>query len=99
MTNQLEPNQFFEVKHRSDDTDAIGNVQGVVVLREMYVGLLLSIWSNKRVYLCALNVVHGADSLFDLQLGGLDVHQEYEGIDFFDLLHRRFCSHRALNDT
>merc|ERR1719215_319496 len=82
----------------SDDPNAVGNVESVKVLSQVHIGLLLAIRPDEGVYLGALNIIHGLDSLLDFLLGGLDVNNEDEGIDLLDFLHGRLCGQRVFDD-
>merc|ERR1719433_44157 len=84
---------------RSDDADAVGHVQSVVILRQAHISLLLAVWADECVHLGSLHVVHGLHRLSDVDLRGLHVHDEYEGVDLLDFLHGRLGRHRVANDA
>lgn len=82
-----------------DDSDAVGDVKGVVVRGEVHVGLLLAIRADEGVHLGDLDLVKGLHGLLDLDLGSGDVAQEDEGVDLLDLLHGGLGGKRALQDA
>ena len=74
-----------------DHTNTVSNIQGIVVLAESDVALLESPWGDQCVDLFAFNVVQFSDSILDLSLVGLDVHNEDQRIAVFDQFHGGFC--------
>lgn len=74
---------------RLEDTDLVGNVQGVLVRCQANESLLLAIGSDEGVDVLSLNVVQLLESSLDLTLVGGAGNDEDEGVDLLDLLHGR----------
>lgn len=72
-----------------EDTDLVGNVEGVLVGSEADEGLLLAVGADEGVDVGSLNVVELLEGSLDLALVGSAVDDEDEGVDLLDLLHGR----------
>lgn len=57
-------------------TDLVGDLEGIVVSRQLHVGLLLAIRADQSVHLGSLDLVQTVDGGLDLLLGRLEVDQE-----------------------
>jgi len=82
-----------------NDANAIGHIQGITVLCQTNVGLLLPIRADEGVDLGALHIVELLHSFLDFGFGGLDIHQKHQSVDLLNLLHGGLCGHRALDDA
>jgi hypothetical protein len=79
---------FYDAMMRLDDSNSIGNVEGIKVLGEANVSLLLSIWSDESVDGLNLDVIEALNGKLDLLLVGQDITDERQCVDVLDLLHR-----------
>ena len=64
----------------SHDSDFVGNLEGVVLLGEHNVGLLVSVGADEGVNLAHLDAVHVLDGSADHGLGGSLVNKEHKGV-------------------
>ena len=91
---------FYSNPERStlDDTDPVGNIEGIEILGKADVGLLESTGGDEGVDLVTLDAVEVLDGGLDLSLVGLDVDDEDESIGVLDELHGRFGGEGVLDD-
>ena len=91
---------FYSIHKQStlDDTDPVGNIEGIEILGKADVGLLESAGGDEGVDLVALDAVEVLDGGLDLSLVGLDVDDEDEGVGVLDELHGGFGRQRVLDD-
>ena len=92
---------FFYSNHKPrtlDDTDPVGNIEGIEILGKTDVGLLESTGGDEGVDLVTLDAVEVLDGGLDLSLVGLDVDDEHEGVGVLDELHGRFGGEGVLDD-
>ena len=91
---------FYSIHKQStlDDTDPVGNIEGIEVLGKMDVGLLESTGSDEGVDLVTFDAVEVLDGGLDLSLVGLDVDDEDEGVGVLDELHGGFGRQGVLDD-
>ena len=82
-----------------DDTNAVGNVESVLLLGEADESLLDTVGTDEGVDLGSLDVVQTKYSVGDLLLCGLDVAEEDEGIVVLDLLHGSLSGQGRNDDT
>merc|ERR1719222_111898 len=85
--------------HSLDDSDLVGDVQGVVVRGKADVGLLISSGSHQCVHLRDIDVVQLLDSRLDLVLISLDIADEDQGVVVLDLLHGGLGGQGVLDDV
>ena len=64
----------------SHDSDFVGNLEGVVLLGEHNVGLLVAVGADEGVHLAHLDAVHVLDGSADHGLRGSLVNEEHEGV-------------------
>ena len=69
-----------------DDPSFVGNIQSIIVRRQSNIGLL-SIRPDHGVYLSHVSVIELLHSLFNLVLGGGDLHNEHRCVFVFCFLH------------
>ena len=81
-----------------DDADLVGDFNGVAVLGESAVRLLVTVRANEGVDLHALNVVHALDRFLDLLLVRASVDDEDERVVGLNLRQRVFIRERVLQD-
>lgn len=81
-----------------DDTNLVSNIQGIVILGELNVGLFKSVGSNKSVDLGGVDIVQSLNSLLDLVFVGAEVNDEDESVVIFDVLHGAFRSKGILHN-
>lgn len=74
---------------RLEDTDLVGNVQGVLVSGQSDECLLLSVGADEGVDVGSLNVVQLLEGGLDLPLVGGTGNDEDKSVDLLDLLHGR----------
>ena len=91
---------FYSIHKQStlDDTDPVGNIEGIEILGKADVGLLESAGRDEGVDLVTLDAVEVLDGGLDLSLVGLDVDDEDEGVGVLDELHGRFGGEGVLDD-
>lgn len=70
-----------------DDTDLVGDVNGLVIRAKTDESLLLTVRADKGVDLDSLDVVHLLDGILDLVLVGVDVDDEDKGVVALNLGH------------
>merc|ERR1719222_1098144 len=83
----LYDSKINNLAHSLNDSDLVGDVQGVVVRGKADVGLLISSGSHQCVHLRDIDVVKLLDSRLDLVLVSFDVADEDQGVVVLDLLH------------
>ena len=64
----------------SHDSDLVGEIKGILLLRDNNVGLLESIWSDEGVYSGDLDFVEILAGLLDHGLVGSSVNDEYQSV-------------------
>jgi hypothetical protein len=70
-----------------DDTNLVGNIDGLVIRGETDESLLLTIGTDESVNLDGLDVVHLLNGILDLVLVGVNVDDEDEGVVGLNLSH------------
>lgn len=69
-----------------------------MVLRELNVGLLQSVGSNKSVDLGGVDVVQFLYGILNLMFVGTDINNEDKGVVIFDVLHGALSGEGVLQD-
>ena len=83
---------------RLNDTDSIGNIQGIVVFAESHVALLQASRSDQSVDLFTFNVVKLFYCRLDLSLVCLDIHNEDKSVAILNQLHGRLGGQGVLDN-
>eukprot|EP00170_Pyropia_yezoensis_P006739 contig_27485_g6761 len=81
-----------------DDPNLGRHVQGVRILWQPHVRLLLSVGADERVDPLDRDLVHGLDGIHNLGLVGPHVHNEHNRVVVLNLLHRRLGGQGELDD-
>ena len=89
---------FFSVLHSLDDTNLVGNLDGLVIGGETDESLLLSVGTDEGVNLDGLDVVHLLNGILDLVLVGVDVDDEDEGVVGLNLGHGSLSGQGVVED-
>ena len=71
-------------QNSSHDSDLVGYIKSILVLRESNVGLLLTLWSNQSVNFLDLNLIKFSTSFLDHFLIGFLVNDENKSVAVFD---------------
>lgn len=66
-----------------DNTNLVGNLEGIIISSEFDKSLLLSSWGDQSVDLADFNVVQILHNLFDLGFIGTDVANENKSVSVF----------------
>jgi len=85
-------------RKRLDDANLVRNIEGIVVLGQTNICLLLAIGPDEGVDLGGVDVVHLFDGLLDLDLAGAHINNEHKCVVLLDLLHGRLGGEWVLED-
>jgi hypothetical protein len=86
-------------QNSSHDSDLVGNIKGILVLRESNVGLLLTLWSNQSVNFLDLDVIKFRTSFLDHFLIGFLVDDENKSVAVFNGLDGGFTGQWVLDNS
>lgn len=96
---QISTNFTQSLFRNLDYSDSVGNIQCIVILRQLDVAFLQTSRSNESVYFLAFNFVKILNGRLDLTFVGLNIDDENQCVAVFNQLHRRFCCQRILDNT
>ena len=85
----------LEYAHLDDAQLSSRNIKGVNIRRQSSESLLRTVRSDESVDLHTIHIVELLQSLLDLSLVRLDIHNEYQCVVLLDLLHRRLSVERV----
>ena len=87
----------YGLGYNLDNSNLVGNIQGVIIRGQSDISLLVSGRSDQGVHLGHVDVVELLDSSLDLVLVGLDVTNEDQGVVVLNLLHGGLSGQRVLD--